>query len=181
MKYLGLFLVLLSWAAGIYMLRKWNDQRRSTSISRNAASNSGDLRLFAIVLIGIGSFFYTWLVWWFIPALDLSIVFLVLVTITFLTQIIAGIIPASEGLKSIIHKAAAFGGAFLYIPLSILIITASKISSGGKTIGILCLAYMLVACVSFFLVKKARSRYVIFQALYIMAFQIIILGAAYIR
>ena len=180
MKFLGLFLVLISWTAGAYMLRKWRGLR-SMSISQHAASNSSALRLFASVLIIGGLASYIWLVKWFVPELDLSVLFVALLTITLFAQIIAALIPDTRGLKSRMHRAAAYSGAFLYLPLSYLILAAPKISSQAKIIGLVCFAYMIIACLAYFFVKKARSHYLTFQALYIVAFQVIILAAAYIN
>lgn len=179
MKFLGLFLVLLSWVVGAYMLRKWRGSRTMT-ISQHAASNSNALKLFATILIAGGLAFYVWLVRWFTPTLNLSALFVILVTIALLTQVVAGLIPDSEGLKSKIHRAAAYSGAFLYLPLSALILTASKISTPAQIIGLVCFLYMIIASFSYFFVKKARNHYLIFQTLYIVAFQIVILAAAYV-
>lgn len=178
MKFFGLCLVLLSWAAGIYMLRKWRGLR-SMSISQHAASNPAALRLFASVLIAGGLAFYVWLVRWFAPELNLSALFVVLITATFLTQIVAALIPDTKGWRSSTHRAAAYSGAFLYLPLSYLILTAPNISGPGKIVGLVCFSYMILACFLYLFVKKSHDHYVIFQALYIMAFQVIILSAAY--
>lgn len=150
------------------------------SISQHAVSNSSALKLFATVLIAGGAAFYLWLVTWFATKLNLSYLFVVLITITLVTQVIAAIIPDTKGMKSKIHRTAAYGGAFLYLPISILMLTAAKISTAAQIVGLVCFVYMVVAGFLYFFVKKARNHYLIFQALYIMAFQTIILAAAYI-
>jgi hypothetical protein len=151
------------------------------SISQHAASDNSALRLFASVLIVGGLAFYIWLIKWFAPALNLSTLFVLLITVTFLTQIVAALIPDTEGRKSKTHRAAAYSGAFLYLPLSYLILVAPKVSAAARIVGLICFVYMIIACASYFFVRKARNHYLIFQALYIMAFQIIILSAAYVN
>lgn len=179
MKFLGLLLVLLTWATGAFILKKWPNAR-SMSMSQHAASNPAAVKLFGAVLIGGGLIFYAWLVKWFVPTLDLTILFIVLVTGTLLTQIIAALIPDISGWSSKIHRASAYSGAFLYLPISYLILAAPKISIPARVIGLVCFAYMITACLAYFFVKRARDHYLVFQVLYIMAFQVIILAAAYL-
>jgi len=179
-KFLGLALVLVSWIAGIYLVKKWQGER-SMPLSRHAARTDDASRLFTSVLIIGGFGFYIWLVRWFAPALGLSTVFIVLVTLAFAGQVITALVPAKDVWKRKIHKLASFGMGWLYFPISYCILSARRLSSAALIIGLVCAAYMVTAAVLFFTVKRARKHYLIFQALYFVAFQVIILSAAYLR
>ena len=178
-KFLGLLLILINWVSGLYLTRKWRGTR-AMSISEHAASHKSAAKLFALVLIIGGGIFYVWLVAWFVPHLKLPAGFIVLLSVTMLGQVTAGIIPDAEGWKRIVHRTAAYGMAMLYLPLSFIIVSAHATPSNARITGTVCLTYMISAGLVFFTVKKARSHYLIAQSLYIVAFQLIILSAAYL-
>jgi len=68
----------------------------------------------------------------------------------------------------------------LYIPLIYLVLSSGRVSGAAKIVSAICVAYMVVATFLFFFIKWARAYYLIFQSLYIVAFQVIILSAAYL-
>lgn len=176
---MGLILVLLSWAGGTYLIRKWRGTK-SMSISQHGASSPEAYRLLMAILILLGISFYIWLVACFAPHLGLGASFIAVLTVAIALQIVAGLVPDSDGWKSQVHQGAAYAMAWLYFPLSLMILASSEISQTAKIVGIACLAYMITATVLFFFAKKARSYYLIFQSLYIVAFQLIILSTAYL-
>ena len=180
LKYLGLLLVLLSWMSGVYLVTKWRGTK-AMSLSLHAASNKTAARLFALILVSIGLLFYFWLLQWFAPDLDLHGIFTVLLTIAISCQCVAGIVPDTEGWNHKVHYVAAYTMAYLYLPLGILVLSAHNISSLAKVFGTICLAWMIIALLLFWFVKKVRPHYLIFQSSYIAAFQLIILFAAYVK
>jgi len=149
------------------------------SISQHAASAQGAQWLFAGTLIIGGSVFYYWLLGWFTPRLHLTTLFVVLLSITIFAQVITAIIPDTDKWKRMVHRVAAYGMAVLYFPLAILILlnTASVSAKVAESISLL---YMVIAFVLFVFLAKAKERYLIFQSLYVIAFQVIILAAAYL-
>jgi hypothetical protein len=175
----GLLLIVLSWVAGLYLLVTWKGQH-TMSISQHAASAKGASRLFMITLILGGAGLYFWLITWFVPKLDLPRLFTVLVTLTVIAQFIAAIVPDTDAWKSKLHRFAAYTMAALYLPLSWYILNSHSLSIVSRLIGGICLLYMIIASILFLTVKRARNRYLIFQSLYIIAFQLIILSAAYL-
>src|SRR4051812_33711756 len=97
MKYLGLVLIVLSWAAGAYLLIKYRGTRKM-SISQHAASHKHAALLFAVVLSGSGALFYYWLLRWFVPKLGLGGWFVALLTLAFVGQFVAGLVADTTGL-----------------------------------------------------------------------------------
>ncbi len=178
-KFLGLLMVLVSWVSGFYLTRKWRGTR-AMSISEHAASHKSAAKLFTLVLVAGGTIFYAWLVAWFVPHLKLSVGFIILLSVTMVAQMIAGVIPDAKGWQKIVHRTAAYGMAVLYLPLSFIIVTAPETPSNARIIGIVCLTYMIGAGLGFLTIKRARPHFLIAQSLYIVAFQLIILSAAYL-
>lgn len=177
-QYLGLILVLISWLAGIYLVRKWRGTY-AMSISKHAASAKGASKLFAIVLGGGSVLFYWWLIQWFTPHLKLGTVFVVLLGFTAAAQIVVALIPDTIGWRHHAHQKIAFTMSVLYLPITYMILSSDQVSTAARLISFLCLGYMLIAAIGFFAFKKLRNYYLIFQSLYIVAFQIIILSTAY--
>lgn len=178
-EYLGLMLTSVFWLAIGYVLVKWRGAY-DMSISQHAAGAKGAYTILFVTLVFVGIVFYYWLVSWFTPHLGLSQIFTYILSLTVLMQIIAGIIPDSTGWKHYIHQGVAYFMAILYIPLTYLIVTSDTISMLATIISALCIGYIFLAAYLFFFVKKARGYYLIFQSLYIVAFQLIILSAAYV-
>lgn len=178
-EYLGLILSLIIWVAISFMLIKWRGTY-AMSISQHAASAKGAYNLLFITLIGGGLLFYCWLLFWFAPHLVLPRVFIFILSLTVLLQVIAGIIPDSTDWRHRTHQGAAYFMAVLYIPLAYLIISSGNISTLTTIISTVCISYIFFSAYLFFFVKRARKYYLIFQSLYIISFQIIILSAAYL-
>ncbi len=179
-KLLGLIPLVISWVTGAYVIF-WYRADRSKSISQHATQTSATLRFFGALLILTGITFYTWLLYWFIPTLRLPSIFTVIATIVAILTVIAAIVPDTYGWNSKIHRAAAYGVALLLLPLSFIVSTRLHYNSVALTIVLLCMTYMISACIGFWLVKHARRHYLFFQSLYIVAFQLIIITAAYVR
>lgn len=179
LQYLGLVLVVASWIGGYFLVSKWYDKDLPT-ISRHAASNKRASWLFALVLVGLGGFFYYWIVAWLVPLLDLSGLFIILLTVSIICQMITGLISDSDGWKRKVHRLTAFSMAVLYVPLSALIIASLNLSLLTQIICSALLLYMVVAFCFVAMAGKAKKKYLLFQASYIIAFQLIVLLAAYL-
>jgi len=180
LKWLGLLLVLISWTAGFYLTKAWPGTK-AMSISRHAASAKSATRLFAVTLLVGGTVSYFWLVAWFVPHINLQSQFIALLTVTFVAQIIVGLIPDSNRGKSKLHRIAAYSMTMLYVPLGLLVVSSHNIGKSAKIIGVTCLAYMVATALVFLAIKRARTHHLIVQALYIVAFQVLILSAAYLK
>lgn len=178
-KYLGLALVLLSWLAGGYLVTKWRDKQLQT-ISKHAASNKEATKLFAGMLIGCGILFYIWLLLWFVPHLELNMVFVAILTITIVCQMLTALAPDTTGGSRKLHRLAAYTMAVLYLPLAVLITVSPELSVAGKVVCSLGVLYMSATFVLVVLLGKLKNRYLKLQVLYIMVFQVLILVAAYL-
>jgi hypothetical protein len=162
----------------VYLVTKWRDKNLPT-ISRHAASSRRASLLFAVVLIGCGILFYAWLMAWFVPHLQLGLPFQVVLTLAVACQVVTALAPDTEGLSRKVHRYAAYTMAVLYLPLIAFMITDTHLSGVARIVGSLLGLYMLATFIIVVMLGKAKSRYLLFQALYIMMFQSAILVAAY--
>jgi hypothetical protein len=178
-EYFGLILVLLSWLGGIILVRKLHITN-AMSLSLHAASNKATSRLFTLSLVALGLTFFWWFTRWFAPHLGLPIVFTVLLAMTLACQCIAGLVPDTGGWRHTVHYIVAYTMAYLYLPLGLLILSAHRVSLTAKILGTMCFAYMIAALLLFWFVKRVRPHYLIFQTSYVVAFQLIVLVAAYL-
>lgn len=178
-QYLGLILVPISWVAGLYIIVKWRGTY-AMSISKHAASAKDASILFAIVL-GIGSvFFYWWFIQWFAPHLGLGTGFVALLSFTGVAQVVVALVPDTVDWRHHVHQKVALTMAACYAPLTYLILTSDEISTAAQVVGYIAIAYAAVAALLYLFVKKAHNYYLIFQSLYIVAFQLVVLSAAYL-
>lgn len=179
LQYFGLTLVIASWVGGYYLVSRWYDKDLST-ISEHAASNKSASRIFASILIGFGLIFYYWLNRWFVPHLELNAYFQGILAFTIVCQILVGLASDTSGWSRKIHRWAAYTMALLYLPLSVLIICSPQLNALARTVCILLTSYMLITFILVAVARKAKSRYLFFQASYLIAFQVLILSAAYL-
>lgn len=177
--YLGLILVVVSWFAGAYLVVRWHDKSLPT-LSQHAAGSKEGRRFFATVLIGCGGLFYFWLIQWFVPQLGLGLAFVALLTLATAGQLIAAVVPDTVGWQRSIHRYAAYGMAVLWLPLAGFIVAAPDISAVGRVICVVAALYMFVTFIIGTVCMKLQDRYLLFQILYIMVFQTLILAAAYV-
>ena len=178
-EYAGLAMVVVSWIAGVYLVSKWRGTR-AMSISQHAASASGASKFFAGTLILAGFAFYYWQMTWFASELQLSGAFQLLLTASFIGQVVAAVVPDTQGWNRKIHRVAAYAMAVLYVPISYLILTSQNFSLFTTALCVICISYMVLAWFLFFFVKKSVNYYLIFQSLYIVCFQLVILTTAYV-
>jgi hypothetical protein len=179
LQYFGLILVIASWIGGYYIISRWYDKDLPT-ISRHAASSKKASYIFAIILIGYGLIFYLWLSHWFAPHLELNSYFKVILALTVVCQILISLAPDTSGFSRKIHHWAAYTMAILYLPLSILIINSHKLSTAARIICIFLTLYVLIAFMLVAVAGKAKGKYLFFQASCLVAFQVLILSAAYL-
>jgi hypothetical protein len=99
------------------------------SLSLHAASNKNAAKLFALVLTALGLLFYLWFVFWFAPALGLSWLFFALMSATIGCMFVAAVVTDSGGRSHRVHAIAAYAMAYLFLPLSFLILAAPRTSS----------------------------------------------------
>lgn len=179
LEYFGLAFVVGSWIGGFYIVKRWYDKSLPT-ISKHAASNKTASYIFAAILIGFGLVFYYWLNRWFVPHLGLDAYFQAILALTIACQILVGLAPDTDGWSRKVHRWAAYTMAVLYLPLSLMIIDSDQLTTLARILCALLALYMLLTFVLVAVARKAKSKYLFFQASYLIAFQVLILSAAYL-
>jgi hypothetical protein len=173
-----LFTIIIFWLALIRLLTKW-PRSRTKSISQHSASVREAYLFFTTAQLVCGISLYLFMVYWFIPALHLSLAFTIIYTITTLLQLISALIPDKIiGRKSLIHQALAYAMADGMFIISILLSFSKTVRGFSKTFIIIVALYMAY-CMILFIIKKGRTdavrNYLLLQSLYIVLFQFAIL------
>jgi hypothetical protein len=178
-QYLGLLMVLISWAAGGYLLTKWRSKELRT-ISTHASSAKPALWLFASVLVVGGGIFYAWLAFWLAPRLGLGAVYQVLVGLTYLSQAATALVPDTPGRNHEIHHFVAYTMATLFLPLAWWAVAAPKTSLAAQIIGVTGGSYMTLSFLVVIILGRYHQQFLKFQISYIATLQLVVLAAAYL-
>lgn len=101
------------------------------------------------------------------------------VVFTTLSLITAGVFPDLPGWRRRVHVIAAYTMAVSYVPLST-IIASAHISQFARIACWTLIGYMVSTFVVFVISKQSRDYYLMFQTLYIVAFELIIVAAGYL-
>lgn len=177
--YLGLLIILCTWTAGLFLIRKTHDENLQT-ISKHAVSSVKTSLVFATAMITIGVLFYWWLLWWLKPHLALSAAFTVVGSLTTTCQIAIGLFPDTHGWVQQVHRLTAYSMAVLFLPLAVLITLSSQLLPAVQILCALLVLYMFTSFFVIVIMRKVRKYYLFFQTMYIVAFDVIILLAAYV-
>lgn len=177
--YTGLVCVLLSWIGIAVILYRHRGSNLKT-ISKHAANSQHTALVFAVLLIGLGILFYAWCITWLRAQLAVSSWFLACMTLTLLCQIITGLARDVSGVEGKIHRTAAYSMAVMYAPTVLSMLASDLIHDPARIIMVLLLLYMITTFMLFVLVRRIRKYYLPFQSLYIVAFQLQFIVAAYL-
>ncbi len=179
-QWLGLLVTLLTWVGLAILIVPRDGTQGLRSISAHGAANKHAALVFRVLLIGGGLLFYWWLVGWFRPHLHLSAMFTVLITAVVVYQLATGLNNGGKGLKRDIHSYTAQTMALLYIPLAALIIDAHGLSVAARTITACLFVYMVNSYTIVEIMRRLQRYHLALQTAYIVAFQLLILTAAYL-
>lgn len=178
-KYLGLLLVLFSWAILIALILRPRDIKLRTISSHGASSRKAAL-YFAVTLIGLGFPFYFWILYWLVPHLGLGMDFKIVITVALTLNIITAIVVDTIGWRRNVHRITAASMFIAFLIMSVLIINAPGTSSYAQAVGWVLLTYILVSAIIVAFLNFGRRNALIFEILFLMSVQGIILSAAYL-
>lgn len=177
-EYFGILAVGLSWIIGGTIIWKWHIDN-TKSISEHAASHRIAFLLCGIVLCVIGPLFYLWVLKYLVEPLALGNLFVVVMALAIVLQFLTGLVPDVPGWKRRAHRLTAYGMAALFFPLAVMLTLHDGVSSLAFVAGVVSVGYMILGLFLFYFVPKSRENYLIFQALYIVVFQVQVLVTAY--
>ena len=179
---LGILSIGILWVALAILLVKWRGHK-GMSISLHGASAKAAYILFASILVIHGILFHIFLLQWFIPQHNLPISFIVLVNVTMICLYLTAIVPDTPGILSKIHRIAAYSMAFLMWVITTHIEISTKLELPVYILSIVTNAYMLYCMLglAFLRRKHIKSYFLPYQAIYIILFQLVILGATYLN
>lgn len=178
-KYYGLISIATVWAGLIFMVYKWRGDK-SMSFSLHAAADRQAymfyLSLFLLTLPPLLLF----VVFWYVPTLGLPEVFSFIAVLGVVCQLIAGIVPDMEGKQRVIHRLSAYG---MSLVLMVLVGMVAWFGEIGGLMKAFCLVALIVMASLWILVvglKKKQDAFLLYQAIYVALFHIVILTTAYL-
>jgi len=177
--YVGLIVTIISWAAAAVLLRRWGSPDHK-SLSEHGADNRVAYSIFAGTLSFTAVAMYWWFGYWLAPKLGLGTSFLLVVSTTIAALLAAGLVPDIPGRRRRIHRFLAYTMAVLFLPLGYLVTTAPRLSPVAHIFTVVLLAYMAASFITVVIFRMFWDRFLLFQGLYILALQLLILAAAYL-
>lgn len=178
MQIIGVISVILTWCAIAFILLV-NLRVLEKSVSHHAAMDSKNHFIFAILmsvsLIALSAFIYFWL----IPAYNLSILFVIVVSLAIVLEFITTWVPLTSGWRHTVHQICSYGAALLLPVLTILTALSPGVSNITMWVSFGSLGVMLALLCMFVFVKSVRRHYLIYQNIYILAFHISLLSTLY--
>lgn len=177
-KYVGIIASFTAWLAIAVVLYGW-PVVKSKSISKHVSASRQSWLLFAPIETIALILLYLFMISWLIPILELSNVFLVLVTIALLLELITTWVPDTSGIKHKIHHYTAYTAALL-VPVVTLFIAASALTPTiAKVIAYICTLIALGIVGLFLFAKNTREKHLIYQSIYFACFHISMLAVIF--
>ena len=170
-SYAGLLSFGLTWFAILYVLYK-NPREFSKSISHHAAKDSKVYRLFAIIMSSALFFLVIYLFLFLVPTLDLHIFVVILFLIAILIELLTTWIPLTDDRKFHPHTILSNTAAFLMPVITLGYAIFTRLNSALLSIAYTGLVVMIGLLIIFFTIPKARKIYLIYQSIYVAAFQL---------
>lgn len=161
-------------------LKKWGKDH-ALSLSGHAARQRPSYLVFLGGLLAAGVLFYGFGSQWLAPTLGLDAAFAIVLAAATVLELITAIVPDIAGVKSNIHRIAAWSMAVCMGVLGILVAFAPGLSALARTICIILVGYMGFALLLFLFVKRSRAYFLLFQGSYVLSFFAVMLVATYLR
>jgi hypothetical protein len=159
-------------------LRVWG-RDHALSLSGHAAKQRPSYLLFLGGLITAGVLFYFFGSFWLAPILGLNAAFSVILAATAVLEVATALVPDAGGIKSTVHRTAAWSMAVGMGVLGVLVTTAPGISGMAQLICGMLVGYMVFAFLLFLFVPQTRAHFLIYQSSYVLSFFIVMLVPAY--
>lgn len=164
------------------LLKTW-PQGRHASISQHAGAQAKTFWAFMVVML-VDNLLLLAFIWkWFIPALGLLPGFGVVFTLGFLLQVVSALIPdRGDGSRASKHHGlAAFSMAGTMPLLTLWLALSPHVETLPRMLAALATAWMLFSFYLFLFRPSSHKHFLTYQSIYIAAFYVCILAAAYLR
>lgn len=169
-SYTGMLSFVLTWLAIFYVLYK-NPRELNKSISHHAAKNLKVYRLFAAIMSLALFFLAIYVLSFLAPTLNLHTSIVSLLVVAVLLELATTWTPLTDDRKFHPHAVLSNSVAFLMPIITIGIMACAHLNSASLIVSYAGLAVMIGLLVVFLTIPRARKKYLIYQSLYIVAFQ----------
>lgn len=151
------------------------------SISEHMASTRKVSIPFGVVSLVSALLLCVFFVKWFTPNFQLGRGFSLIVVALFLLYAVAGVVPDIKGAYHRIHIFSALTASGLLLPAMILMIVNDQIDQVARLFTAVAVIVMLYIGHQLIKSKRAQNKYLIYEALYFLCFDISVLVATYVR
>ncbi len=172
--YTGLFSFGLTWLAVFYVLHK-NPREFNKSISHHAAKNLKAYRLFAIIMSLALFSLAIYVLLFLAPTLNLHIFIVSLLVVAIVMELLTTWIPLTDDRKFHPHAVLSNSTALLMPLITAGMIVFSQLNKVALVVAYVGLVTMIGLLIVFFTIQRARKMYLIYQSIYVVAFQLTII------
>lgn len=175
---LGIISIVIATTGLSLFLIKWPG-KRSMTFSQHAAQSKLALLYYFVLFSTTLPMFYLFMTRWLIPAFNISHLVLWFLLPGLVLQEVAVLVPETKGIKVIVHRAAAFCMAILFMPVLTVIISTGTISSTARMVCLFTLGTQILIAALLIPLNGYHKNVLILQAVYFAGFMISILVVTY--
>ncbi len=154
---------------------------KSTSISGHIAANKKVSVFFGVISLLVAPLLLVFFIKWFTPTFHFGWVFNVLIAVIWFLYFVAGVVPDTKGLAHKIHRRAALAASMLLVPAMVIMVANNHIGTFARVFMIFGLLIMLVTGAELRKNNYTSDKFLIYQAVYFLSFDISIIIATYVR
>lgn len=151
----------------------------SRSLSLHVANEPRTIWLFAIVSTIAAVPLAVFMIFWFVPVLQLQWWFTVLFAVAMTAQLVAAWIPHTTGWMAEVHQFCAYLMAYLLAPLAVFILFSPVLPLVAKLLIGAILVWMVFSLWLYHVSERARQLFLLYQSGYVASFYTILLIATY--
>lgn len=154
---------------------------KSTSISGHVAANKTASIAFGIVSLLVMPFLIIYFLKWFTPTFHFNWAFNLIIIAIWLLYFVAGVVPDTKDLAHQIHVKTALIASVLLVPAMVFMIANNHIGTFARIFMVIGLIMMFVSGRELRKSNYSSDKFLIYQAVYFLSFDLSIIFATYIR
>ena len=161
-----------------FLILKWPG-KTSMTFSQHAAQSKLASTYYFVLFSTTLPLFYLFMSRWFIPFFGISHMIYWFLIPGLLFQEVAVLIPETEGKRVLIHRAAAFAMALLFMPILVVTVATGSVSNIAKIVCVLTLLSQIIIVMKLIPVKGYHKNALVLQSVYFVGFMLSILVVTY--
>jgi hypothetical protein len=178
-QHLILFAIAVIGGAAAYVLAH-TPIDRSLSVSLHVAQARRSIWLFAAASVVSAIALAVFMFGWFIPALEMPLLFTLLLGAALICQLLSAFIPHVTGWKGRAHELLAYSMAYVLPVILVFLLFTPKLSATPKVMIGLLIVWMVSAVIRVQVQPASKQKFLLYQTAYLICFWMALLIATYI-